>query len=150
MKDFGLIERRSQNLTVINEKGKLKVYEDAVELIRDFVEVRKTFVQKRIDGKIIETEEAFKLALAKATFIKDVIDGVVVIQGKTRKVLTEELAGNKVYGEYADKLVAMNIFHITSDEAKKLALEAKAKKEEHQYWKTTDVVTEYVKDLEAL
>lgn len=150
MKDFGLIERRSQNLTVINEKGKLKVYEDVVELIRDFVEVRKTFVQKRIDGKIIETEEAFKLALAKATFIKDVIDGVVVIQGKTRKVLTEELASNKVYGEYADKLVAMNIFHITSDEAKKLALEAKAKKEEHQYWKTTDVVTEYVKDLEAL
>lgn len=150
MKDFGLIERRSQNITVINEKGKLRVYENVVDLIKDFVEVRKGFIQKRIDSKIKETEAAFKLALAKATFIKDVIDGVVIIQGKTRKVLTEELEGNKVYGEYADKLVAMNIFHITSDEAKKLALEARAKKDEHQYWKGTDVVTEYTKDLEAL
>lgn len=150
MKDFGLIERRSQNITVINEKGKLRVYENVVDLIKDFVEVRKGFIQKRIDSKIKETEAAFKLALAKATFIKDVIDGVVIIQGKTRKVLTEELESNKVYGEYADKLVAMNIFHITSDEAKKLALEARAKKDEHVYWKGTDVVAEYTKDLEAL
>jgi DNA gyrase/topoisomerase IV subunit A len=150
MKDFGLIERRGQNITVLNEKGKLKVYDEAIDLIRDFVEVRKTYVQKRIDNKITETEASFKLALAKARFIKDVIDGTVVIQGKTRKVLTEELSGNKVYGDYADKLVAMNIFHITSDEAKKLAEEARSKKEEHEYWKTTTVTAEYIKDLEAL
>lgn len=150
MKDFGLIERRSQNITVVNEKGKLKVYETASELIRDFVEVRKVYVQKRIDGKLKETEEAFKLALAKARFIKDVIDGVVVVQGKTRKALVEELSASEVYGDHAEKLVAMNIFHMTSDEAKKLALEAKAKKEEHEYWKSTDVTTEYLKDLEEL
>lgn len=150
MKDFGLIERRSQNITVVNELGKLKVYEKASELIRDFVEVRKKFVQIRIDGNLKLTEEAFKLALAKAKFIKDVIDGVVVIQGKTRKQLIDEVSKNETYGDYAEKLVAMNIFHITSDEAKKLALEAKSKKEEHEYWKKTDIKTEYLKDLEAL
>lgn len=150
MKDFGLIERRSQNITVVNEMGKLKVYEKASELIHDFVEVRKKFVQVRIDGKLKETEEAFKLALAKAKFIKDVIDGVVVIQGKTRKQLIDEVSQNETYGNYAEKLVAMNIFHITSDEAKKLALEAKAKKEENDYWKKTNVKTEYLKDLESL
>lgn len=150
MKDFGLIERRSQNITVVNEMGKLKVYEKASELIRDFVEVRKKFVQVRIDGKLKETEEAFKLALAKAKFIKDVIDDVVVIQGKTRKQLIDEVSQNETYGNYAEKLVAMNIFHITSDEAKKLALEAKAKKEENDYWKKTNVKTEYLKDLESL
>lgn len=150
MKDFSLIERRSQNITVVTHEGKLKVYETASELIKDFVEVRQTFVQKRIDGKLKDTEDAFKLALAKARFIKDVIDGVCVVQGKTRKQLVDELGQNAVYGEFAEKLVAMNIFHMTSDEAKKLALEAKAKKEEHEYWKTTDVKTEYLKDLEEL
>ena len=59
-------------------------------------------------------------------------------------------SSSEVYGEHAEKLVAMNIFHMTSDEAKKLALEAKAKKEEHEYWKSTDVTTEYLKDLEEL
>lgn len=150
MKDFGLIERRSQNITVIAENGKLRVYEKASDLIKDFVEIRKTYVLVRINGKIKETEAAFKLALAKAKFIKDVIDGVCIIQGKTRKQLVNEVGQNPVYGEFAEKLVAMNIFHMTSDEAKKLALEAKAKKEEHEYWKTTDVKTEYLKDLEAL
>lgn len=150
MKDFSLIERRSQNITVINEKGKLAVYDNVVDLIKDFVEVRKTYVQKRIDNKIIESEKAFKLAFAKAHFIKKVIAGEIVIQGKTRKALTEELAQIEMYKEHVDKLVGLNIFHITSDEARKLAEEAKAKKEENEYWKSTDVVTEYTKDLEAL
>lgn len=150
MKDFKLVERRSQNITVIDHNGKLREYENAADLIRDFVDVRLKFVQYRIDNKIDETEKAFKLALAKAKFIKDVIDGVVVVQGKTRKALTDELTQNETYGEFADRLVAMNIFHITSDEAKKLALEAKAKKEENDYWKNTDSKTEYLKDLKEL
>ncbi|BBC78333.1 DNA topoisomerase II [Escherichia phage EcS1] len=148
MKDFGLVERRTQNITVINEKGKLEEFTCASDLIRRFVDVRKVYIQKRIDLKICETEEAFKLALAKAQFIKTVIDGKIVLQGKTRKELLEEVS--QTWPDYADKLVAMNIYHITSDEAKKLALEAKAKKEEHEYWKTTDVVTEYTKDLKEI
>ena len=150
MKDFGLIEKLSQNLTVLNHKGKLAEYTNTLDLIRDFVDVRKTYVQVRIDSKIKETEAAFKLARAKVFFIKEVIDGKVVIQGKPRKKLIEELQASEIYGDYAEKLVAMNIYHMTSDEAKKLADEAKAKKAEHEYWKTTDVKTEYLNDLEAL
>lgn len=148
MKDFGLIERRSQNITVINERGKLEEFDKASDLIRRFIDVRKGYIQKRIDLKICETEEAFKLALAKAQFIKTVIDGETVIQGKTRKQLLDELKVR--WPDYAEKLVSMNIYHITSDEAKKLGLEAKNKKEEHAYWKSTDVETEYTKDLDSL
>lgn len=151
MKDFGLIERRSQNLTVIGEDGKLKEFERASDLIRHFVAVRKTFVQTRIDSKLLETKEAFDLALAKVQFIKAVIDGDIVLQKKTRAQLVEEL---KAYKEswvpYVDKLVSMNIYHITSDEAKKLAEQAKALKAEHEYWKTTTAEAEYKKDIEAL
>lgn len=150
LKDFKLVERRSQNLTVINEHGKLRVYEKASDLIKDFVEVRKEYVQKRIDLKVCETEEAFQLALAKAKFIKMVIDGQIVIQGKTRAQLSSEIKTYEFLADYAERLIAMNIYHITSDEAKKLALEAKAKKDENQYWLTTDVKTEYLKDLENL
>ena len=150
MKDFKLIERRSQNITVINHLGKLKEYKCAADLIRDFVEVRKVFVQKRIDCKIRETEEAFKLALAKAKFIKKVIDGDITIAGKTRAKLVEEVKEFDELADYAEKLVSMNIYHITSDEAKKLAEEARAKRDEHEYWKQTDVQTEYLKDLEEI
>lgn len=151
MKDFGLIERRSQNLTVIDEKGKLKEYDLASDLIRDFVKVRKTFIQTRIDSKIQETKEDFELALAKVQFIKAVIDETLVIQKKTRAQLIEEMKAHTPSWEpYVDKLVSMNIYHITSDEAKKLAARAKELKTEHEYWKNTTPETEYFKDLESL
>lgn len=150
MKDFSLVERRSQNLTVINDKGKLKVYDKASDLVKDFVEVRKTFIQKRIDLKICESEEAFNVALTKAKFIKQVIDSSIVIQGKTRKALVSELESIEEFKPYAEKLVSMSLYHMTSDEAKKLAQEAKSKKEEHTYWKQTTVAIEYEKDLNSL
>lgn len=151
MRDFGLIERRSQNLTVIDENGKLKEFDHASELINHFVKVRKDFVEIRISNKIKETNEEFQLALAKVQFIKAVIDEKIILQKKTKAKLIEELkAFNESWTPYVDKLVSLNIYHITSDEAKKLAEKAKELKTEHEYWKNTTPEHEYLKDLEAL
>lgn len=151
MKDFALIERRSQNLTVIGEDGKLKEFDRASDLIRHFVSVRKTFIDIRIKNKIEETKDAFEFALAKVQFIKAVIDGDIVIQKKTRAQLVSEIvAHNTSWEPYVDRLVSMNIYHITSDEAKKLAEQAKELKTQHEYWKKTTPEIEYVKDLEAI
>lgn len=151
MKDFKLTESRTQNLTVIGADGKLKEYEKASDLVRDFVEVRKGYIQLRIENKIKETQDAFQLALAKAQFIKAVIDEKIIIQKKTRAQLTEEIKQYSAsFAPYADALVSMNIYHITSDEARKLAEKAKEMKEENDYWRKTTVTIEYTKDLEAI
>lgn len=150
MKDFGLIERKSQNLTVIDENGKVKEYDRASDLIKDFVKIRKDYVQTRIDSKIVETQEAFELALAKVQFIKAVIDGDLILQKKTRAQLIKEIEGNTKWAPYADKLVSMNIYHITTDEARKLAEQAKVLKADHEYWKKTTAEAEYIKDIESL
>ena len=151
MRDFKLIEKLSQFIVVIDENGKLNdKFAKSSDLIKHFVEVRKTYIVERIKHKTAECLEEFKLALAKAKFIKQVIDGEIVIQGKTRKQLTSEIAKNPVYTDFVEKLVAMNIYHMTSDEAKKLAQFAKEKKDEHKYWTETTPEVEYLKDLEAL
>lgn len=151
MRDFKLVEKMSQFIVVIDENGKLNdKFQSSSELIKHFVEVRKTYIVKRIEHKVKECDEAFKLALAKAMFIKEVIEGSVVIQGKTRKQLTSELESRPTYEPFADKLVSMNIYHITSDEAKKLAQQAKDLKAELKYWQETTPEIEYMKDLEAL
>lgn len=151
MRDFKLIEKMSQFIVVIDENGKLNdKFTKSSELIKHFVEVRKKYVVQRIEHKTKECLEAFKLALAKAKFIKSVIDGEIVIQGKTRKQLINEIESLPDYKEYAEKLVAMNIYHMTSDEAKKLAMHAKDMKNEYKYWTETTPEAEYMKDLEAL
>lgn len=151
MRDFKLVEKMSQFIVVIDENGKLNdKFQSSSELIKHFVEVRKTYIVKRIEHKVKECDEAFKLALAKAMFIKEVIEGSIVIQGKTRKQLTSELESRPTYAPFADKLVSMNIYHITSDEAKKLAQQAKDLKAELKYWQETTPEAEYMKDLETL
>lgn len=150
-KDFKLIERVSQNIVVIDECGKLNdKFEKSSQLIDRFVQVRLQFVEKRIEYMLEKTERAFKLALAKAYFIKEVNSDVIVIKGKTKSQLKEILSENKVYQGFEDNLISMNIYHMTEDEIDNLRAKAKSAKAEYDYWKTTDAKTEYLKDLEEL
>lgn len=151
MRDFKLIEKLSQFIVVIDENGKLNdKFTKASDLIKHFVEVRKTFVKKRIEHKLNEVKEQLTLAVAKAQFIKDVVDGKIVIQGKTRKALVSELEKVDLFKSHVEKLVSMNIYHITSDEAKKLVEIAKTLKKEYKYWQETTPEAEFIKDLEEL
>lgn len=151
MRDFKLIEKLSQFIVVIDENGKLNdKFTKASDLIKHFVEVRKTFVEKRIEHKLNEVKEQLTLAVAKAQFIKDVVDGKIVIQGKTRKALVSELEKVDLFKSHVEKLVSMNIYHITSDEAKKLVEIAKTLKKEYKYWQETTPEAEFIKDLEEL
>ncbi|AKU43942.1 DNA topoisomerase II [Citrobacter phage Merlin] len=151
MRDFKLIEKLSQFIVVIDENGKLNdKFTKASDLIKHFVEVRKTFVEKRIEYKTAEVKEQLTLAVAKAQFIKDVVDGKIVIQGKTRKALVSELEKVDLFKAHVEKLVSMNIYHITSDEAKKLVEIAKDLKKEYKYWQETTPEAEFIKDLEEL
>lgn len=151
MRDFKLIEKLSQFIVVIDENGKLNdKFTKASDLIKHFVEVRKTFVEKRIEHKLNEVKEQLTLAVAKAQFIKDVVDGNIVIQGKTRKALVSELEKVDLFKSHVEKLVSMNIYHITSDEAKKLIETAKSLKKEYKYWQETTPEAEFIKDLEEL
>ena len=151
MRDFKLIEKLSQFIVVIDENGKLNdKFTKASDLIKHFVEVRKTFVKKRIEHKLNEVKEQLTLAVAKAQFIKDVVDGKIIIQGKTRKALVSELEKVDLFKAHVEKLVSMNIYHITSDEAKKLVEIAKTLKKEYKYWQETTPEAEFIKDLEEL
>lgn len=151
MRDFKLIEKMSQFIVVIDENGKLNdKFEKSSDLIKHFVEVRKKYIVQRISHKVKECEYDFNLALTKAMFIKEVIEGSIVIQGKTRKQLVSELEKNVTYKDHVEKLVSMNLYHMTSDEAKKLAQIARDAKNDLKYWQETTPENEFLKDLEAL
>lgn len=151
MKDFKLVEKMSQYIVVIDEKGKLNdQFKTSGELIQHFVEVRKKFTAKRIEHKLEETKNSYSLASAKSEFIKKVISGEIVIQGKTRKQLISAVENFEELKPHSEKLVSMNIFHITEDEAKKLAQDAKRLMTEVKYWEKTIPEIEYLKDLEEL
>ena len=151
LQEFKLVERVSQFIVVIDENGKLNdKFENASDLIKHFVKVREGFVEKRIEHNKKASREKFNLALAKAKFIKAVIDGQIIISGKSKKQLSEELSSDSLFEPYVSQLIGMSVYYITTDEYEKLKQEAKRLKEEYDYWCNTTPKVEYLKDLEAI
>ena len=149
--DFKLVETLTQNIVVIDENGKLNdKLKFASHLIKRFVEVRKGFINKRIEFMKNKSEDLFKLSLAKALFIRDVNDGKIVIKGKNKSELREELSKISHFVGHEEALLSMNIYHMTNDEIENLKKRAKLAKDELEYWKTTTAEIEYSKDLDNL
>ncbi|ADG60148.1 DNA topoisomerase II [Acinetobacter phage Acj9] len=150
-RDFKLVERVSQNIVVIDENGKLHDrFENSAQLVEHFVKVRLSFVEKRIGFMIEKSKHAFELAYAKALFIREVTNEKIQVKGKKRSELKEELAQLPALAGFEDQLLAMNIFHMTEDEMANLLKKAKEAKEQMDYWKSTDALTEYKNDIKEL
>ncbi|QJT71731.1 DNA topoisomerase II [Shewanella phage Thanatos-1] len=150
IRDFKLSQKMPQFIVVIDEKGKLREFNSASELIHHFVKIRMPYIEKRIKVQAEISKKQFEVALAKVRFINMVIKGGIVLSGKTRKQLTEELKTYEGLKDHVEVLLNMNIYHITEDEAVKLAKNAAELKNTHQYWLETTPEVEYSKDLESL
>lgn len=151
IKEFGLSQKIGQFFTVIDDQGKIRDdFTKASELIKYFVEIRKPFYQKRIDIKLSESEYLYDYAKAKVDFIKMVLDKTIVLSGKSRKDALAAIEQFDNLKPFSDKLISMNLYHMTKDEIKKLEQAAKEYKAEYEYWKTTDIETEYKKDIDSI
>ncbi|ASD52043.1 DNA topoisomerase II [Pseudomonas phage PspYZU05] len=149
IREFKLSQKIGQFIVVIDEKGKLRDdFETPLDVVKHFVSVRKPYIQKRIDTKIKETKDQFDLALERVLFIKAVLKEEIVLKGKTRAQLVTQLEERNF--KNIDKLVSMSIYSMTNDELTKLAEKARELKKEHDYWLTTSVETEYLKDLDSI
>lgn len=149
--DFKLIEKVSQNIVVIDENGQLNdSFKTASELIAHFVKARVVFTEKRIEYMKAKCQEVFKLAIAKAVFIRDVNAGSIVIKGKKKADLKAELAAVPHFAGFEDQLVSLNLYHMTDDEVENLKKRAQEAKAELEYWQSTTALVEYNNDLDEL
>lgn len=151
VKDFKLIQKASQNITVIDENGNLKVFECTKDLVNHFVKVRLGYVQNRIEYMIKQTSEKKDLAEAKANFITEVLAGNIVAgRGVSKKQLLNQIEAYLAFAPYSTQLINMNIYHMTDDEVVKLEKEAEKAKKENDYWCKTTPQKEFLKDLKQM
>lgn len=153
LKAFGLTQKVAQFFTVIDEKGGIKDdndFKSASDLIKHFVEVRKTFYDKRIEYKKKESLDKYNIALSRIEFIEKVLSNEIVISGRRKQDVLKDIRSHKTLQDHAESLISMNLYYITTEEVKKLQDVAKAAKKEHSYWLSTTAEVEYSKDLEAI
>lgn len=148
MKTFKLRQGISQNITCIDWNTKLREYDKASDLIRDFVDFRKKYTEQRIQFNINKCEKSFRLASAKVEFIEKIISEELVLKGHTKASAIKQIEKHENLMLFASELISMNMYHVTKDEIEKLRKQMKDLKKVLSYWKATDVKTEYLKDLE--
>lgn len=150
VKLFGLKQVMTQNITVLSPEGKLREYDRVEDVIRDFVEHRRQFTEKRVEHERQRAEYLRDLAWAKVAFINEVIEEKIKIRGKSKAALIEEVKSKPNMAGFEHELVGMSIYRMTEDEIYKLQTEATKQTKEFEYWSQTTPEIEYINDLNSL
>jgi DNA topoisomerase-2 len=110
-------ERESENLTTLDENGKLKVFGSADEIVRYFVAFRLGYYVKRKDHLLKVLGEELRNLENRARFISEIISGGLVINNRKRSEVEADLrtmSFDKVDGSYG-YLTSMPIHSLTHE-----------------------------------
>jgi len=152
IKEFKLSKPFTENLTVIDQNGKLKEYTDERDLIRDFCNYRNGILQQRIDLRKKEATENGRWLTVKMQFIQAVLDDKIKFKNKKKDEVGVQIFANTsaVGNEDVDRLLRLNIMSLTAEMVKQLEGEIKEAQKELDYWTKTTPKKQFIKDLEEL
>lgn len=147
-----LEESETENFTTLDESGKLKIFDTVDDIIKYFVEFRLTYYQKRKDFMLDKMQYDLKVLGNRGKFIKLILDGKIVVNGKLKDEITKQIEINKldkIDGDY-DYLLRMPIYSLTKEMFEKLKEDFTTKKSEIETLKLIDPKDMYLNDLNDL
>lgn len=148
---FKLSKPFTENLTVVDQRGKLKEYSDERDLVRDFCDFRMTILQKRIDLRKEEFAEEARWLNVKMQFIRAVLDDKIKFKGHKKDSVAKQIFENtSAIEEDIDRLLRINILSLTDEMVKHLENEIKDAQKSYKYWNTTTTKDQFINDLQEL
>ena len=149
---FKLSKSMTQNLTVIDQNGKLREYEDARQLVKDFCDYRSGILQQRIDLRTKEEQERCRWLNVKMQFIQAVLDSKIEFKNKKKKDVTQQIyeETHALNETDIDKLLRINILSLTDELVKDLAKESKEAQKNLKFWSKEIPKNQFIKDLEEI
>ena len=151
MSKFKLSKPLSENLTVIDFKGKLREYKDERELVKDFVDYRLGVLQQRIDKRQAEATEEVRWLNVKMEFIQAVLDEKIVFKNRKKADVGNQILQNtSALDSDIDRLLRINIMSLTDEMVKELAKEIKSAQAEFKFWSKTTPKAQFESDLEGI
>lgn len=108
-------EGEGENLTTLDEHGKLKVFERAEEIVKYFVDFRLGYYAKRKARLLADLTRQLEILDAKSRFIDAVIKGRIVVANEKKPDLIKaiEKEGIQKQDESYDFLLSMPIWSLT-------------------------------------
>jgi DNA gyrase/topoisomerase IV subunit A len=145
-------ERQTENFTVLDETGHLKIFSSASEIIEYFVKFRLSFYDKRKQFIIDTLNQELIVLSNRARFVKAIIEGKLKINNVPRKEIIlylqtdnfDEVNGSHQY------LLGMPIHSLTKETYEDLISAESQKEKELVEIKKREPLTMYKEDLQEL
>lgn len=151
-KTLKLIGYETENLTTLDENGKLKLFKSTSEMIVYFVNYRLTFYEKRKQLMLDKLERDLLITDNKAKFLKLIIKGDIKVNNIPKAKVVEQIEKHKLVkidGSY-DYLLRIPIHNLTKEKLKELLDKIKEIKNEIKKTKKLVPTEMYLEDLEDL
>jgi DNA topoisomerase-2 len=147
-----LTDQVTENFTVLDEFGKLKIFDSAEEILKYFVDFRLGYYQKRKDYLLKKIKEDIFKMESKALFIKCVLDGKIVINNKKKDDIIKDIEKVKIQpiNNSYDYLLTMPIYSLSKEKWDELQKEIKDKKIEEKEIKMSIPKEVYLSELDEL
>lgn len=145
-------EKQSENLTMLDEHGKLKIFDNVKDIIKYFVNFRLSYYDKRKAYLIKTLNEQLVVLSNKAAFIKAIIDERLKINNIPKKTIISWLSTanfDEIDGSY-NYLLSMPIHTLTKEKYEELLSQKAAQEKELDIVKSTLPIDMYKKDLSDL
>jgi DNA topoisomerase-2 len=145
-------ERQTENFTVLDEFGKLKIFNSAIEIIEYFVKFRLSFYDKRKQHIIDTLNQELTVLSNRAKFVKAIIEGKLKVNNVPRKeiILYLQTADfDEVNGSY-QYLLSMPIHSLTKETYEDLLSAVVQKEKELDEIKKKEPIQMYREDLQEL
>lgn len=151
-KMFKLTDQITENFTVLDEHGKLKIFDSAEDILKHFVDFRLTYYQKRKDYQLNKLTLDISKMDNRSKFIKCVIDGKIVVNNKKKEDIIKQITANKIdmIDDSYDYLLSMPIYSLSKEKLDELLLNIKTKKAEQVVIKKSDNKETYINELTEL
>ena len=145
-------EAETENLTCLDEKGKLIIFKNVSDLIRYFVKFRLGFYDKRKDFMLNELFDRNIYLSNRARFIKAIIDNKLKLSNRPKQDVIIDLQKMKFdqIGTSYDYLLTMAIQSITKEKYESLLKEVEDNQKEIERIKCTEPIDTYRSDLKDL
>ena len=149
---FKLGKSLSQNLTVIDQYGKLRQFEDARDIVKEFCDFRINVLNKRIELRLEESRELCRWLNVKMQFIQAVLDNKIEFKNKKKKAVAQ-----RIYEETSalndndiDRLLRINIMSLTDEMVRELAKEIRMAVKQSTFWSRETSKGQFVSDIEEI
>lgn len=147
-----MVENETENLTTLDENGKLKIFENVSELVQYFVNFRLGYYVKRKAYLIDKINKELTYLSNRAKFIKLIIEGKLKVNNRPKAEIVEDLEKLKFdkINDSFNYLLSMAISSLTKEMYEQLLKEVDEKTAELKRVKETEPIDMYRSDLTDL